>query len=869
MISFTRSFPQLAGLRSAATRRLALSLCATTALSLFALTASAGAKVVSVPTGSGSEKVAVGLQPREAESIFEGFQSVETPVESFNNPEGNPVLHKNETYAIYWDPTDHYHGDWQNAIDTFFHGLGADSGSVDTVFAVDSQYTDKSDLPASYASTFRGAYTDTDPYPAGDCKDPHPLAALDRIGPEVVEGSKKVHTEVCLTDGQIRKELQTFIAAHGLQKGIGSIFYLLTPAGVTVCLDKGGSEGHCSDFNGTTTEVLNYENAVDSYPERLAAYEKERKTYEKEQAKYEKADTKYMAEVEKYNKQKEKDELAGEPDVEAEPVEPTEPIKPVKPVVPAPPPGYSDYKNSFCSYHSDFSDVTLENATTPEASTILYGVIPWTAGGLGDGHLVAADQTPAYACQDGGFAYNPQTFGYEKEKAKEPKIESAKEKEEHPKNAEEERKQAEAEEKALILEGPHQEEPNQLGSSFGPDGSFDHGLADLIVSQIGVQQQDIVTDPLLNAWHDSAGNEVTDECRNNFALYLGGSAGANERTFAGTLSNQSFGGVSAYINDTFNIAAGRLPYPGVPCLNGIDLVPQFTAPNTVYTNELVSFDGMESDITLNDDIGYSKTTGAEEPEYATYKWNFGDGTPVVTGLAPGAPSLNSPETSPCELPWKAPCAASTFHSYQNPGTYNVTLTATDTGGNEATVIQPITVCSPAPAICPPPPAGTTTTTTIGGTTTTRATTPAGTTTPAVATPPAKPPLPGPVASAAAVSHSLRSVVKKGLVIGYTVNEQVAGQFQVLLAASIAKRIGLHGAPATGLAVGTPPEIVIAQAVLITTKGGHNTIKIKFGKKTAAKLRKLGTVTLTIRLFVRNASHSPLTTTVLSTVTLTH
>jgi hypothetical protein len=126
-----------------------------------------------------------------------------------------------------------------------------------------------------------------------------------------------------------------------------------------------------------------------------------------------------------------------------------------------------------------------------------------------------------------------------------------------------------------------------------------------------------------------------------------------------------------------------------------------------------------------------------------------------------------------------------------------------------------------------------------------------------------------VATQAAVSHSLRSVLKKGLIIGYSVNEQVAGQFQVLLAASIAKRIGLHGAPATGLAVGTPPQIVIATAVLITTKGGHNTIKIQFGKKTAAKLSKLGKVTLTIRLFVRNASHSPLTTTVLSTVTLTH
>ena len=99
-------------------------------------------------------------------------------------------------------------------------------------------------------------------------------------------------------------------------------------------------------------------------------------------------------------------------------------------------------------------------------------------------------------------------------------------------------------------------------------------------------------------------------------------------------------------------------------------------------------------------------------------------------------------------------------------------------------------------------------------------------------------VPGPVASAAVVSHSLPSALSKGLVVSYSVNEQVAGQFQVLLAVAIAKRIGLHGAPATGLPPGSPPSIVIAKAILVTTKGGRNTVKIQFGKKTAAKLRKL-------------------------------
>ena len=81
----------------------------------------------------------------------------------------------------------------------------------------------------------------------------------------------------------------------------------------------------------------------------------------------------------------------------------------------------------------------------------------------------------------------------------------------------------------------------------------------------------------------------------------------------------------------------------------------------------------------------------------------------------------------------------------------------------------------------------------------------------------------------------RAVERPG--VRYSVNEQVAGHFEVLLAASIARHIGLHGPPATGLAKGTPPQIVIAKAILVTTKGGHNTVKIQFCKKTAARLRR--------------------------------
>jgi hypothetical protein len=762
VISFTRSLSKLADLPSAATRRLAFALCAVIVLSLFAVTAPAGAVVKKVPTGSGPE-LTVGLQPRST-SLFVGA-GIEP--EHFANPNGSPVLPANNTYAIYWDPTYHYHDDWEHVIDTFFQSMGAASGSLASVFAVDTQYTDAVNQHADYKSTFQGAYTDTDPYPTvGNCSDPSPLTGESYP-------KKEPNAITCLTDKQIRSELETFISDHGLQKGMDTIFYLLTPPGVTVCLDAGGLTGHCSDYKSSSAE---------------------------------------------------------------------------------------SYEHSFCSYHSDISPT---NEVVGDERTILYGMIPWTAGGLADGHI--NDEVSGYDCQDGGFDPSSKPIE-EKEKAKERKIESEKEKEEHPKNAEEKRKQEEAETKAEILQGPHQQEPNQVACP-SPDGYCDTGLADLIINQIGVEQQNIVTDPLLNGWKDGTGNEATDECRDFFAGgTLGGSVGAEEETFAGTLSNQSLSGHSYYLNDAFNLAALKLPYPGIPCLRGVNLEPQFTAPNSVNTGETVGFNGMESEITLNQGTAYSGSylSPSPKPTYATYKWNFGDGSPEVTGFAPGAPSLNSPETSPCAAPWLEPCAASTFHSYQYGGTYKVTLTVTDTGGNKESVTKEIAVNGPAS-----PSSGGGSSGGTPGSGGSPAATPSTSGTPGSGSgTPAKPPLPGPVASQAAVSHSLMSALGKGLVVSYSVNEQVAGQFQVLLADSVARRIGLHGAPATGLAPGSPPSIVIAKAILITTKGGRNTVKILFGKKTAAKLRKLRKVSLTIRLVVRNASsHNPISTTVISTVNL--
>ncbi len=744
---------------SAPARRLA-SACG--ALLVFALLALGS---IAAPAGAivaEAEGVDAGVQPRNTD-LFYGVAEPLDPLNhtepaQFANAAGNAVVPASSIYVIYWDPTDHYHGDWQELIDRFVQGAGASSGSFASVFAVDSQYTDKANEHAFYRSTFKTAYTDTEPYPAPTCTDPQPLE-----GKSYPSGVPDQIT--CLTNQQLQAQLESFIAKHSLPKGMGSIFYLLTPPGVTVCLSEGGPTGHCSDYE--------------------------------------------------YSSQ-------------------------------------GSYENSFCSYHSD---INPDKAPNGDASTVLYAAIPWTAGGIGDGDLGGPDRTPAYDCQDGG--YDPASEPIEQLEKKKEKT-AKQEQEINEKTLEEQAKIREAEK----LEGPHQEEPNQP-TGVGPDGFPDTGLADLIINQISIEQQNTVTDPLLNGWQDPAGNEATDECRDFFASAspLGGSVTANENTAAGTLSNQTLGEGVYYLNDAFSLAALKLPYPAIPCIPGIELVPQFTAPNPVNAGEIVGFDGMESDISLDWGTQYS-ALGAPEPTYALYKWNFGDGSTEVTGYAPGTPPANPP-TSICEGPWRAPCAASTFHSYQYGGTYQVTLTATDTGGNSASVTHPVTVVGPAPPSSGGSGGGSSGGSGPGGASAGSA--------PLTAAPGAgghSAVVPGPVATAAAVSSSLKQVARSGLVVHYTVNEQVAGRFEVLLGAATAHSLGISGRVASDLPAGSPKSLVIGQALLVTTKGGHSSVRIKFSKRTAKHLRRVHKLKLTLRLIVRNASSkSPTFTTVISTVVL--
>jgi hypothetical protein len=740
----------------ARTHALAASVIATSLIAAIALFSAAPARAVVTVVGG----TTVGLQPVNQASYVKGSfeesfneQTEKLSVaenagpESFRNPTGYPVVHGANTYAIYWDPTDHYNPDWEHLINTFLQSLGASSGSLASVFAVDTQYTDVTDKPAYYQSSFRVAYSDTHQYPAKGCASPSVLT--------------------CLTDAQLQTELKEFIAANGLPKGMGTIYYLLTPPGVTVCVDAAASR--CTEFERSKEEV--------------------------EKNRYESA----------------------------------------------------SYQKAICSYHSA---INPGESPLGDANTILYGAVPWTAGAAGKGRGSMITGQAAY-CQDGGW--NPSSKPpMEREKIK---LRNAQEQKEFEAKTPEERQQIE---ELKALQGPHVQEPNQLPCPNLQDGLCDAGLGDLIANQIAVEQQNIVTNPLLNAWQDNKGKEATDECRNVFLRGgMGAGASANPESGAGTLSNQTLNGHNYYLNMAFNLAAFLLPYPGVPCIPGNNLIPEFTSPNTVNNGETVGFDGMESNITLN--VAFTYTGGVAVKTYAKYKWEFGDGTSPVEGYAPGAPA--------CETPWLSPCAASVFHSYQYGGTYQVTLTATDTVGNVASVTHPLTVIGPAPP-APAAPAGGGGGSTAAGTSSSPQAQAGGGSASGGGSSSHAIPLASPVAAAAVLSRSLRTSLRKGLVVRYSVNEQVAGNVQVLLDRALAQRLKISGPPAAGLPQGTPPQVVIGKAILVTTSAGRSTVTIQFSKRAAARLGRLHKVTLMLRVFVRNAaSRSPATTTVLSSFTL--
>lgn len=139
---------------------------------------------------------------------------------------GGPIMSTNTNYAIYWlPPTYSYNGNnagYEGTLNQYLTDVAHDSHTRSNAFALGTQYTDNvsGGHNVAYDSTFAGSVVVTDALPSNGC-----AAAA-----------------VCLTDAQLRTEIQSVVTAQGWPQNLTSEYILFTPPGLETCFDSGGSQ---------------------------------------------------------------------------------------------------------------------------------------------------------------------------------------------------------------------------------------------------------------------------------------------------------------------------------------------------------------------------------------------------------------------------------------------------------------------------------------------------------------------------------------------------------------------------------------------------------------------------------------------------
>jgi PKD domain len=140
---------------------------------------------------------------------------------------GGPVLHRNRTHVIFWQPTGSklaFDPGYQAPIVTFLRNVAAASHAASNVYGLTGQYADARGA-AAYSSVYGGAVTATDPLPANGCSEPS-------TGPG---------WSVCLTDRQLQREIEHVVRADRLPHGANDVYFLVTPDGLGDCADSAGT----------------------------------------------------------------------------------------------------------------------------------------------------------------------------------------------------------------------------------------------------------------------------------------------------------------------------------------------------------------------------------------------------------------------------------------------------------------------------------------------------------------------------------------------------------------------------------------------------------------------------------------------------
>jgi hypothetical protein len=167
--------------------------------------------------------------------------------------------------------------------------------------------------------------------------------------------------------------------------------------------------------------------------------------------------------------------------------------------------------------------------------------------------------------------------------------------------------------------------------------------ADATLDTVSHEHNEVITDPLGNAWADASGNENGDKCSHQFAAALGDPAGG---WFNQVINNSHY-----YVQQEWSNAAGG-------CVQRAGAQAIFTSsPSPARPGSPVAFDASAS-------MGVNGLASGQS-------WSFGDGA-TASGAA-------------------------TTHTYSAPGLYTATLTVSDGAGGSATSTATILVTgTPAP-----------------------------------------------------------------------------------------------------------------------------------------------------------------------------
>jgi hypothetical protein len=281
-----------------------------------------------------------------------------------------------------------------------------------------------------------------------------------------------------------------------------------------------------------------------------------------------------------------------------------------------------------------------------------------------------------------------------------------------------------------------------------------------------------ITNPGLNGWFALDGSEINDN---------GGCVGLGDDLDKVTIGDSSQN--PYYIQREFDNggAISNDPNTYFGCAPVVLLTPSFVVPSAVNQGDVVAFDGSSTATTL-----LIPSSG--------YAWDFGDGTTA------SGPSVE--------------------HSYAKGGTYQVTLTVTDRGGNKATLSQTIDVLGPNGQPVASGNGGR-----QGG---------------------------GSGGNAAPLKvriqlmpQGLKQVLRSGIAVRLSSNGKASGFAWVKVSRGIAKRMRLHAHGARA--------VVIAQGTVSEIASGTGMLYLHLSHRTVSRLRHMRHVTLTVTLALVGAA----------------